>query len=67
MSFKQPHQCEFTIDKFSIMGFSRRREPNPVKKLLTMPMGRHLIFLLGIKIPAVSVHKSLCVLIDQEL
>src|SRR5882724_931507 len=67
LEWSQAHQCEFAIDKFGVMGFSRRRELNPAKRPLTMLEHRLPIFLRGIKIPAVSVHKFLGVLIDQEL
>jgi len=63
----QVHQCEFVIDKFGVMDFSRRREPNLAKRPLTMLECRLPIFLRDIKIPAISVHKFLGVLIDQEL
>jgi len=61
------HQCKFAIDKFGIMGFSRRRELNLLKKLLTIPACRCQIFLQGIKIPVVTVHKFPGILLDQEL
>jgi len=61
------HHCDFAMDKFSIMGFSRRREPNPAKKPLTMPACRCLIFLQGAEIPVITIHKFLGVMLDQEL
>jgi len=67
LEWSQAHQCEFAIDKFGVMGFSRRREPNLAKRPLTMLEHRLPIFLRGIKIPAINVHKFLGVLIDQEL
>ena len=67
LEWSHTHQCEFTIDKFGVMGFCRRREPNPAKKPLTMPAHRYPIYLQGIKVPAISIHKFLGVLLDQEL
>ena len=61
------HQCEFTVNKFSIMGLMRRRELDPSGNKKTRPIQRQPIFLQGTKIPAVAMHKFLGVLIDQEL
>jgi len=41
--WSQTHQYKFAIAKFGIMGFSRRREPNLAKKLLTIPVHRTLM------------------------
>ena len=54
LDWSHTHQCRFTIKKFGIMGFSRRREPNPLKIPLTMPACRHPIFLQGIKVPIIG-------------
>ena len=61
------HQCSFAIEKFRIIGFTRRQEPNPMRKPTTRPIRRSPIFLQGVKVPAVSMHKFLGVLLDQEL
>jgi len=67
LEWSHTHQCEFTIDKFGIMGFSRRREPNKPKKPLTMPTGRYLVYVQGIKVPTVNIHKFIGILLDQVL
>ena len=67
LNWSHTHQSEFSIDKFGIMGFSGRRELNLLKKPLTMPTCRCPIFLQGVKIPVVTVHKFLGILLDQEL
>jgi len=36
LDWSHTHQCRFAIEKFGIMGFSRRREPNLFPKLLTL-------------------------------
>jgi len=61
------HQCKFVVDKFSIMGLMRRREPGPLPGPKTRPIQRHLIFLQGVKVLAVATHKFLGVMLDQEL
>ena len=67
LDWSRSHHCNFAMDKFGVMGLTRRREPNPAKRPPTRPTQRHLLFLQGAKIPAVEVHKFLGVLIDQEL
>jgi len=67
LEWSHTHQCKFAINKFGVMSFTRRREVNPEKNLLTKPLPRYPSFLQGIKIPAVSTHKFLGVLLDQEL
>jgi len=49
------------------MGLTRRREMNLAKRSTTRPAQRHPIFLQGMKIPVISAHKFLGVLINQEL
>jgi len=39
------HHCDFAIDKFGIMGLTRRRELNLAKRPITRPVQRHPIFL----------------------
>jgi len=56
---------EFEIENFRIMGFTSRREPNLLKKPLTNL--RYPIFLQGVKISVVGIHKSLGILLNQEL
>jgi len=61
------HQCDFMVEKFSIMGLTRKREPNPLNSSKTRPIQRCLIFLQGTKVPAVAMHKFVGIMIDQEL
>ena len=60
------NQCEFAIDKFGVMGLTRR-ESDPSRELKTRPLQRRPIFLQGVKVPAVASHKFLGVMLDQEL
>ena len=53
------HQCEFTVNKFSIMGLTRKREPDPSGNKKTKTIQRWPIFLQGIKVLAVTMHKFL--------
>jgi len=61
------HQSEFSINKFGIMGFTRRRESNPSGMPKTRPIQRHPIFLQATKILAVAAHKFLGIMLNQEL
>ena len=61
------HQCKFTVDKFGIMGLTRRKEPCPLLGLKTRTIQRHPIFLQGVKVLAVTTHKFLGMMLDQEL
>jgi len=61
------HQCKFAIDKFGVMGLTRRREPNPSGSLKTRPIQRRPIFLQGVKVLAIATQKFLGVMLDQEL
>ena len=58
---------QFVLEKFGIMGLTRRREADPSKRMKTMPIQRRLIFLQGVKVPVMSVYKFLGVMLDQEL
>jgi len=55
------------IDKFGVMGLTRQREQNPGSRSCTRPLTRKPIYLQGTKIPLVSSHKFLGVILDQEL
>jgi len=61
------HHCDFTIDKFGVMGLTRKREPYWSRRACTRQAQRLPIILGGAEIPVVSTHKFLGVLIDQEL
>jgi len=66
LEWSHTHQCEFTLDKFGIMGLTRRREPDPLTRAKTRLVQRQPIFLQGIKVPATAMHKFLGVMLDQE-
>jgi len=38
LTWSNTHQCEFAIEKFSIMGLTRQREKNPEGQLATQPI-----------------------------
>jgi len=67
LEWSNTHQCKFTVNKLSIMGLTRRRELDHSGNMKTRPIQRWPIFLQGIKVPAVTTHKFLGVLMDQEL
>jgi len=49
------------------MGLTRRREPNLPGNPRTRPIPHWLIFLQGVKVPVVSAHKFLGMLVNQEM
>jgi len=67
LNWAMAHQSDFALDKFGIMGLTRRRERNWLGNPKTRPTQRHRIFLHGVKVPAVSTHKFLGIMINQEL
>ena len=67
LKWSHTHQCKFALDKFGIMGLTRRREPDPLTRGKTRLVQRRLIFLQGIKVPVAATHKFLGVMLDQEL
>jgi len=67
LDWSRMHQCKFAIDKFGVMGLTRRQELNPSGSLKTRPIQRRLIFLQGVKVLAVAMHKFLGVMLDQEM
>ena len=67
LDWSHTHQCEFMLDKFGIMGLTRRREPDPLMRAKTRPVQRWPIFLQGTKVPVAATHKFLGVMLDQEL
>jgi len=66
-TWSKTHQCEFTIEKFSIMGLTRRREKNPMGRPVTRPIERKPIQILQTTVPVIAEHKFLGVILDQEL
>ena len=67
LEWSNTHQCKFVVNKFGIMGLTRRGELDPSGNKKTRPVQRWPIFLQGIKVLAIAMHKFLGVLIDQEL
>jgi len=61
------HQCKFMVNKFGIMELTRRRELNPSGSPRTRPIPHWPIFLQGVKVLVVSMHKFLGMLLDQEM
>jgi len=61
------HQSNSMIDKFGIMGLTRRREQKVLGAPRNRPMQWQPIFLQGVKGPVVADHKLLGIIIDQEL
>jgi len=59
--------CEFALDKFGVMGLTRKREPNPGGRPCTRPVQRFPIPVEGEDIPVINTHKFLGVVLDQEL
>ena len=45
LDWSRSHHCDFTMDKFRVMGLTRRREPNPAGRPPTRPTQRHPFFL----------------------
>ena len=61
------HNCEFGLDKFQLVDFTRRREPDPERRGKTRPLTRTALELREHIIPSKSSAKFLGVLIDREL
>ena len=66
LDWSHMHQCKFALKSFRIMGLKRRREPDPSRRLKTIPVHRP-IFLQGVKFLVVGMYKFLGVMLDQEL
>ena len=66
LAWSKTHQCEFTIEKFSIMGLTRQREKNPTGPA-THPIVRKPIHIQQTTVLAITEHKFLGVVLDQEL
>jgi len=67
LEWSRMHQCEFAIEKFGVMGLTRRREKNPGGHPATQPVERKPVQIRQVTVPAVNEHKFLGVVIDQEL
>jgi len=61
------HHCDFTMDKFRVMGLTIKWEPDWSRRAHARPVQRLPIILSGAEIPVVYTHKFLSILVDQEL
>jgi len=61
------HQCEFAIDKFGVMGLTRRRELDPSGRMRTRPVQSRPIYLQGVKVLAAATQVPGGNILDQEL
>jgi len=48
LDWSSSHNCRFPLDKSRVMGFTRRREPNPDGRPHTRPVSRLPISLRGV-------------------
>ena len=67
LEWSHMHQCKFALNKFGVMGLTRRRELDPSGRTQTRPIHRRPIYLQEVKVPAAATHKFLGVILDQEL
>jgi hypothetical protein len=67
MEWSKQHKCHFALNKFSLMGFTRRRTKDSGEAGKSKPQKRPHIKLNDIDIKPKDTHKFLGVMIDQEL
>ena len=67
LTWSRSHGCEFALNKFALIGFTRRRTPDETRKGKTKPILRPSIEIDGHVIESSTTHKFLGVHIDQEL
>src|SRR5882672_4550495 len=67
MDWSDTHQCNFVLNKFGVMGLTRRREPTAGGRPATRPVRHKPISLHGVEVLVVDAHNFLGVIIDQEL
>jgi ribonuclease HI len=65
--WSQTHQSRFEKSKLAVVGFSRRRVPDPARPGKTMREPRPDFEYEGAKVPPSSAHKFLGVYLDEEL
>lgn len=65
--WSKTHNCQFAMDKFAMIGFSRRREKDPENPKKSKPRKQPSINLKGIEVKPTTYHKFLGILIDEEL
>jgi Reverse transcriptase (RNA-dependent DNA polymerase) len=66
-SWAAKHDCHFAVEKFELMGLTRRREKNPTKQGKTRPVQRPPIKISQHIIKPTTTHKFLGLVMDQEL
>ena len=68
LDWAKSHKCEFALNKFGLVGFTRKRETaSGTQGKKTRPVTRPHITIGGHKIEATDMHKYLGVIMDQEL
>ena len=67
LEWAKAHECQFTLNKFGLIGFTRKREPDPTHARRTRLVTRPSITIRGHTINPTEAHKYLGVLVDQEL
>lgn len=65
--WSKTHNCHFAMDKFALVGFSRKREKDPENPKKTRLKKRPSINLNGTEVKPTAYHKFLGILIDEEL
>jgi hypothetical protein len=66
-SWAAKHDCHFAVEKFGLMGLTRRREKNPEKHGRTRPVQRPPIKIGQHVVKPTTTHKFLGLIMDQEL
>jgi ribonuclease HI len=66
-SWAAKHDCHFAVEKFGLMGLTRRREKDPTKQGKTRPVVRPPIKIGQHVVKPTTTHKFLGMIIDQEL
>jgi ribonuclease HI len=66
-SWAAKHDCQFAVEKFGLMGLTRRREKNPMKPSKTRPAARPPIKIGQHVVKPTPTHKFLGLIMDQEL
>jgi hypothetical protein len=66
-SWAAKHNCQFAVEKFRLMGLTRRREKNPTKSNKTRPAVRPPIKIGQHIVKPTTTHKFLGLIMDQEL
>ena len=67
LEWAKDHEYHFALDKFRLMGLTRKRKPDPTRTRKTHPKTHPSITLGQHTIKPTATHKFLGILIDQEL